>query len=194
MGFVQNGVVAGANLAINGLTPAGLVAQGDIIYRRTIEPPPSIDLSNRLVTLFTPGPLRRDYTGAVGMRFWLTEPMTFSKIGGMCGSGVLSPQTIALRNASGNAEIARVIIDMAGKTLGQWYWADIPEIRLTAGPGYVLWAQVNEDDDYLWADNAGPNTSQIRNNDGMFATWGLSLDSAAGTADANAQFWGVDLA
>lgn len=150
-----------------------------------------VTATNLVASYALPGS-RNNYTGAVGVSFTPDVQLTFNKLGTLCGSGVLGPRTIALRNTDTSTELARVTIDLTGATTGQWVWADIPEVTLAAGETFAVWGEVVSDDGYFWSD-ANPDNWTLRNCSSWNSAYSDSLTGDLNIGSAESQFWGFDL-
>jgi len=110
-----------------------------------------------LVTGWTPGPDRNDFTGEVGARFGIgAADIMVSWIGIYC------------RTASGTRKLnlyewfsdtlqRTVTIDLTGKAVGQYVWAPITPITLPANGVYALVQETTQSDGLVWRDT-GPVT------------------------------------
>ena len=169
-------------------------------YLKQVNLPPLADnstvvfaVSTALATNLVPShpyyETRNDIPNAAGMQFSLVAATTFNRIGGMCGGGTLSPQTIILKNVTDNVELARVTIDMTGKTADQYYYAAISPVTLVPGKTYNLWALTTAGGGYYYADDLFTYCFVYNGN-----TWSSIYGSGNGTVgQAYSQLWGVDL-
>ena len=152
-------------------------------------------VTQQLVTSFTAGPDRGDFTGAVGEAFTPAIPMTFDKIGLRCGSGVLGSQQVAIGKDDGSNWLATVTIDLTGHALGEWVYVDIPAITLNAGTNYCLWSEVTAGNGYNWSDAAAPNAVTLRDCSSSTSAYGFSIhDVLHYGIGPGTMYVGVDLA
>lgn len=150
-------------------------------------------MATNLITAFTPDPTpQNNWTGAVGIWFTLTQPMTFNKIGAAWWGGATGPLKMAVLNADGAVVMAQATVNLAGGTVGEFFWADLPEVTLNAGVGYILWRETTSGDNFLWL-NQSPCT--VNDGDTWFSTYGYSVtDVTTWAKSINGDEWGgVDL-
>lgn len=136
MGFVQNGtvIVDGDNLAIQGIMPNGLAAQGSVIYLKALPAGPQ-----PLVTSVTPAGIDVSNTGLVGAQFIIGPAALKVTAFGLWGI----PQnqamtTLYLSDPSWDIP-AMPVLDMSQATPGEFYYGQITPVTLPAGSTWYIW-------------------------------------------------------
>jgi hypothetical protein len=141
-----------------------------------------------LVTSYTPGTDRNDFTGEVGVRLGIgAAPLPVSWVG-MRHNGVGGTRTVKLYEWFSGAVQRTVTVDLAGGTAGQMVWTPMPAITLEANGYYALLMVCTAYDGQTWK-NPGPvtMTSQIVNIYDSYYAGGLQ------TGLQNSSFVGLDL-
>ena len=114
--------------------------------------------------------------------------MTFNKIGAAWWGGATGPLKMAVLNADGAVVMAQATVNLAGGTVGEFFWADLPEVTLNAGVGYILWRETTSGDNFLWL-NQSPCT--VNDGDTWFSTYGYSVtDVTTWAKSINGDEWG----
>ena len=109
----------------------------------------------QLLTDATPGPLRNDYSGWVGMRFLVrTSPLQVSALGRIYIDGNTQSHELRLVNAETGATAASVLWMPAGGTHNQIKYGTLPApVILAANTEYYLASQEIAGGDFSYGDN-----------------------------------------
>jgi hypothetical protein len=97
--------------------------------------------ASKLLTSITTGTPRNDLGGCYGVQFTPSTTMVFNKIGIRAGAlGLTAPRMVSIQNDATTVELARALVDISAATsVDQFFYADIPQITLSAGVVYDLW-------------------------------------------------------
>ena len=161
--------------------------------------------ANRLVTSYSPGTDRNDFTGGVGFSFMPTAPVTFNRIGVKYPTHANNgPKTVGLYMWPSITPIVVTQVDVTGGFTGTFYYTDIPPQTLAAGTGYAVMATTTSGGQYwseLGAMSAKAGIGSVQgcytpdfaapNNGGSNTQWyGVDLDyiAAGGTVDLAGDF------
>ena len=143
-----------------------------------------------LVTSFTPGGERDDYSGEVGIRIQPSVDKAFTWIGLNCATGNTGLHSVKLYNFSTQALLRSANVDLTGKTPGTWGWASIASITLTAGTYYAVVKETTAGGGQLWWDMGATALAPA------FVSDVMSVYGAGGVLTANGddmQYVGLDL-
>jgi len=152
-------------------------------------PPPATAPDVSLLVSFASGAGRNDFTGEVGVRLGIGgTPITVSWIGALC-SAPGGTRTVKLYEWFADALQRTAVIDMTGKTLGQYVWAEIAPITLSAGGYYSLLQTVTASDGQTWA-NQGPTAFNGMAN--VYSTY-RTPGGAMNATGPDQQYVGLDL-
>ena len=155
-------------------------------------------MANHLTLTYANATTRNDWDGRVGLRFTVSQPTTFTKVGFLStGAGSVGTRTIVLSNFDTqevylSADVA--LPSAAAAPSGTWFYIDYL-LGVTVNPGvrYALTATTTNGGLAWW--QVAPTT--IRNSTDVIAaysTGGLALTADDPNPDAqNAQFYGLDL-
>jgi hypothetical protein len=111
-----------------------------------------------LVTAFTPGGGRNDYTGEVGWRAGIGPTnVPFSWIGIQYSGGNRTPRRVFVYEWFSNTTIAQADIDVSSVALGDWAWASVTPATMLANGYYAIVLKVTNGDGQTWT-NPGPTT------------------------------------
>jgi hypothetical protein len=167
-----------------GATPVDKVYAGaNLVW----EPEPAGPTAS-LVTSYTPGTDRNDFTGEVGVRLGIgTTALPVSWVG-MRHNGVGGTRTVKLYEWFSGTVQRTVTVNLTGGTAGAWVWTPMSPITLGASGYYALLMVCTASDGQTWK-NPGPvtMTSQIVNIYDSYYAGGLQ------TGLVNSSFVGLDL-
>lgn len=141
-----------------------------------------------ILTSYTPGTDRNDFTGEVGVRLGIgSTPLTVSWVGLRC-NGYGGTRTVKIYEWFSSAVVATVTIDYTGKAVGEYAWTAITPLTLGANGYYAVLMVCTAGDGQVWK-NPGPVTmsSHIVNIYDSYYSGGLL------TGLQNSSFVGVDL-
>ena len=178
-----------ADAIYSGTSAASAVYLGE----NKIWPSGPVVLEYNLVISLTPRDIVSNaFTGAAGLLFTLSVPMTFNRIGGGWWGEPTGPRNAALLAPDTETIIAQATINMLGDAVGDFYWATIPEVTLAAGTRYIIWIETGSDD-FMWLDQC-PCT--VANGSSWYACYGYNMTDFITWAQVGAseQYYGVDLA
>jgi hypothetical protein len=117
--------------------------------------PPASGPDISLLTSYTPGSDRNDFTGQVGIRLGISStPIVFTWVGARC-NGIGGTRTVKLYEWFADSLVLSATIDYTGKALGEYAWTEVPETTLAAGGYYALLMDVVASDGMIWT-NPGP--------------------------------------
>ena len=147
--------------------------------------------ASHLVTSFTPGFIRNEFTGEVGMRFWLTANKTFSWLGVYCCSGNTGLHRVHLYDWDApSSPLLTVDIDLTGKTAGALVWASITPIALTASSYYVVVKETTAGGQFWFEE--GPTTLDPTLSSDLYSVY-RSPGGSITPYTANYHYVGLDL-
>jgi YVTN family beta-propeller protein len=133
----------------------------------------SAPASTNYVTSTSPGTLRNNFSGWVGMAFTVgNSPVTVSGLGRMFAPGDAGNHTVEIVTASNSQEVAggSVVISMAGGTTGSFVYANLPStVTLNANTTYYILSQETSGGDQWYDINTTVTTSAVASEIG--AVW-----------------------
>ena len=139
------------------------------------------------VTSISPGALRNNHTGWVGMKIVIGgSPLTISQLGRMIAPGNSGSHTVKLVRASDGADVpgGATTVSMSGGTAGQFQYASLPApLTLQAGASYYVVSQESNGGDswYDWNTQV-TTTSQAAT---VNAVWGFGDGNWYGVGQSN---------
>ena len=106
-------------------------------------------MANNIVSSFSPGADRNNFTGFVGMKFTPVVPMFVTALGCRMATGDTS-STVNLSNAAGTI-LATGSVSFSGGSVGTFYYVAVTGVSLTPGTSYFLTASETSGGQ-LWSD------------------------------------------
>lgn len=158
------------------------------LHDKWIAPPAPPGPSTSLLTSYTPGTDRNDFTGEVGVRLGIgASGIPVDWIGARC-NGYPGTRTVKLYEWFSGAVQRTAVIDYTGVAAGAYAWTQIAPITLAANGYYALLMVVTAYDGQVWK-NPGPASfqSSIVNVYDSYHSGGLQ------TGSQNSSFVGLDL-
>jgi hypothetical protein len=145
--------------------------------------------TSSLLTAYTPGTDRNDFTGEVGVRLGIgASPFTVSWVGARRHSSAQTgTHTVKLYEWFGSTVERTAIIDYTGVAVGSYAWTAITPITLTAGGYYALLMVVTAFDGQTWCNPGAATYTGMANVYDSYYAGGLQ------TGGAGSAFIGLDL-
>lgn len=107
--------------------------------------------------------LRNDFSGWVGMKITVgSNPITVTGLGRICAANNAQVHTVELVSAAtgSNAPVTSASVNMAGCAAGQFVFASITQVVLSAGTSYYLASLETQGGD-LWYDQGAISTTNV---------------------------------
>ena len=158
----------------------------DVVFQEKLATSPT----QWLTTLYIPGSNRDDFTGEVGIRLNIATEFTASWIGVRYSGGTTTNYKVNLYEWFADALLRTVTIDLTGKAVGEYGWAPIAPLTLTAGGYYGLMMQTVASNGQLWANEGGVQMKPLIGN--KYAIYRMP-GGAMATTSADSQYVGLDL-
>jgi len=173
-----------------GSTPVDRVYAGaNLAWEAGGVEPPVTGPDARLITSFTPGGDRNDFTGQVGVRLGIGTSNMLVSWCGIRRHHTDGPRTVHLYEWFADALQWSVTIDLTGHADGEFVWKAIAPYTLLANGYYALMMDCTQGDGKIWT-NPGPVTMPSIVN--IYDTYRVAAGPLQ-TGMSGAMFVGLDL-
>jgi hypothetical protein len=153
--------------------------------------PPATGPTSKILTAFTPGTDRNDFTGEVGVRLGIsTSNITFTWMGARRHhAGQTGSITVNLYEWFADTLVRSASINLGSVAVGSWAWTAVPSTTMLANGYYALLMGVTASDGQVWC-NPGACTFTGMTN--IYDCYRVPA-SALATGTQNDMFNGLDL-
>ena len=158
------------------------------VWYKTYEKPVA-GPTTKILTSYTPGTDRNDFSGAVGVRLGIGTTTLNATWLGLRSNGYGGTRTVKIYEWFSGLVQQTVVVDYGAAPAGTWVWKSMPSFAFLANGYYAILMDVTAYDGMVWK-NPGPATYQ---NPAIVNVYDSYYSGGLATGIPNSSFVGIDL-